>query len=349
MIYLLFFCISVFFAHLAKRSKKKNFFIFYSIVSIALPVLLAGLRNVSIGIDTSNYYEGSWTKAMLLRDVPIQDYIQIYLQKSFDRFEILFGVLIGFVARTTGNYQVFLTLVHLIIITCVYIGAFRMKKHVAPELTLLLFYLLYYGKSLNIYRQYMAMAILFAVTADLEERKHLRYIVFTLIASLIHNSALIGFLPLLIFRVLYPSNSLKQTSIYKKMFTCAVIFGGVGCFIPFVRFLMNVGILSSKYQFYLDGEQASSYKLALLFIMVEFVGLLVFYKGFIRNNTYSDFYFFSSVAFLVLYIMGTSLSYGGRIAAYLSNINIVSECVYTFNCKCITSCCIVSTNNSKIC
>ncbi len=323
MVYLFCFCISVLFAHLAKKSRSQSMFVFFSLISIAVTVLLAGLRDISIGIDTSNYYWGSWSNAMSLKDMPLLDYVFYYL-KSYGKFEPLFIFLIGIVVRLTGNYQVFLTIVHLIIISCVYVGAFRMSKHASPELTLFLFYLFYYGKSLNIFRQYMAIAILFAVVGYIEERKHFRYIIFVIIATLIHNSGVVGLLPLLVFRILYPINVNKQVSYFRKVITCAAVVSGTMLFIPVFQFLINLGIISQRYQYYIDAEKASSYIVSVTFLVVEVIVILIFRKGFFKNNTYTDFYVFSAFAFLMLYIMGTSLSYGNRIPAYFSCINIVS-------------------------
>ena len=107
MIYLVCFCISVLFAHLAKRSANRTMFIVFSVTSIAITVLLAGLRDINIGIDTSNYYKGSWALAMSLRDIPLLTYMQTYIWGSRGGFEVLFGLIVGVIARTTGNYQVF--------------------------------------------------------------------------------------------------------------------------------------------------------------------------------------------------------------------------------------------------
>ena len=324
MFYLVCYCSSIFFAYLAKKSRRRSEFIAFSVFSIAITVLLAGLRDISIGIDTSNYFYGSWYRAMSLRDLPFMDYVREYIALSRDRFEVLFAFLLGTIARTTEDYQVFLTSMHLIIVTCVYIGAFRMRDHVTPELTLFLFYLLYYGKSLNIFRQYVALAILFAVAADIEQRKHLRYLIFTLVATMVHNTAIIGLVPLLLFRMLYPAKEKKKVSTFRKALTFTAISVGTGLFIPFVEFLIRTGVISQKYQYYLDGGESSSYIVSLSFLFVEVIALVLLRKGFLKNNTYSDFYFLTPIAFLMLYLMGTSLSYGNRIAAYLSCINLVS-------------------------
>lgn len=324
MIYLISFLLSILFAYFAKRSKNRTAFVFFSILSIAVTVLLAGLRHVSIGIDTSNYYSNSWAKAVNFRNLSLLEYLQVYVLGSRERFELLYAVLMGVVVRIAPNFQVFLTMVHLVIITGVYIGAFRMRKHAAPEFTLLMFYLLYYNHSLNIFRQYMAMAIIFAAVADIENRKHFRYLVFVGIAFLIHNSGVIGLAPLLIYRVLYPRNPNKRVSARKKWFTCILIVGGTVLFVPLVRLLINWSILSRKYLYYFNGEEANSYTLAILFIMVEAVAIAFLWKRFHRGDSMSDYFLFCSIAFLAMYIIATSINYGRRIASYFAFLNIIS-------------------------
>ena len=166
MVYLVCFGISVFFANLAKKTENRKRFIFWSILSILVTVLLAGLRDISIGIDTSNYYDNSWKTAV--GSSSFWRFMVLY-HRAYRAKEYLFAILIGLIAKTTRNYHVFLFAVHLIIVGGFYIGAFRFRKHADPVFSLLLFYLLYYNHSLNVFRQYMAMSILFAAAADLEE------------------------------------------------------------------------------------------------------------------------------------------------------------------------------------
>lgn len=324
MIYLICFCISVFFAYLARKSQRRANFILLSMLSIGVTAILAGMRDVTIGIDTQSYFENSWSKAMSMEHLGLFEYVGEYLEGSRSRFEALFGLLLGVVVRLSGDYQVFLTVVHLIIVGCVYIGAFRMKEHAAPELTLLLFYLLYFGQSLNIFRQYIAMAILFAAVADIEKGKHLRYLFFVAVAFLFHNTGIIGLAPLLVYRVLYPKNPLKDTTMFRKVLTCTAIVGGTVLFVPLVKLLIEMGILSRKYLYYFNGEENSSYKLVLLFLAVEAVAMAFFWKSFRKNNSHPDFYIFCSISFVALIILGTSINYGKRIAAYFSFLNIVS-------------------------
>ena len=324
MVYLITFGISALFAHQAKKSKSRGNFFWWSVLSILIPVLLAGLRGVSVGIDTKNYYNGTWSRALLVVDLPLKDAVAAYLAASRERFEVLYGLLVRIVAKTTGNYQVLLFLTHLIIVGGVYIGAFRMRDYADPDYTLLLFYLLYFNISLNISRQYMAMAILFAGVKDLEEGKYFRYFAITILAFLFHNTGIIGIAPLLVHRTLYPKESLRKVSSTRRIVTSITIVAAIYAFTPTVMLLINAGILSRKYLYYFNGEVTSSYTLVLLFLIVEGAAFLLFWKQFRKNGIHADFFIFCSFSFLLLVIFASQINYGKRIAAYFSFLNIIS-------------------------
>ena len=322
LIYLVCFASSAFFAFLAQKAKNKFLFVFLSIVSILITTILAGLRDVSIGIDTKNYYYGSWLRAM--NSTSLSDFFRRYFLFSNDRTEVLSILLIGVTARLTGDFQMFLFLEHLIIISCLYIGAFRLQKHADPVFVLLCFYFLYYNHSLNITRQYISMAILFAAFADLEKRKYLRYLIFTLVAFLFHNTGILGLLPFIVYRVLYPSKWMKNVSLIRKMLVISAILSLFVLFVPAVRLLVEWGFLSRHYLVYLSDEEHAIPKIVILLLVAEAAMIFFFRRGFIRSDEKGDFYVFSSVAFLVLYQLALTISYGKRIASYFSMSNIIT-------------------------
>lgn len=324
MIYLICFLISVLFAHQAKISKNRSGFIVWSVLSILVTVLLAGMRDVSIGIDTSNYYYGSWQRACYT-NLPLWKYLKYYLTVSRGRSEVLFAAIEWIVAKTFGNYNVLLFVVHLIIVGCVYFGAFRMERHAAPELTLLLFYLLYYNHSLNIYRQYIAMSIVFLGLADIENRRHFRYLLFVLIGCMFHNTCILGLVPLLLYRALYSKNDDRDPTILRKLLTVGIIIIGVYSFIPLVRFAINMGLLSRKYLFYLEStDTTGTHLMVILFLAVEFLGILLYWKQYHRRNEKADYFVLSSFSFFMMYILASVIEYGKRIAAYFSFLNILT-------------------------
>ena len=325
--YLICFFVSTLLAYQAKISKNKTNMIFWSLMSILVTALLAGLRDISIGIDTSNYFYGSWDRAFTT-DLSLGNYLRYYLTISRGRSELVFALLEYLVAKLTGSYNVLLFLVHFSIISCIYIGAFRLKDHCEPELVLLLFYLVYYNHSLNIYRQYLAMAIVFAALRDIEIGKHFRYLCFVFVGTLCHNTCLLAVLPLLIYRTLYPENKAKKTqkktSTKRKVMTLLVILVIIYSFIPTARLLIARGFLSRKYLYYLNDEYESLPLMALLFIATELSAIAVFWKSYRKRNIRAEFYISCSVAFFLMYLLASRIVYGKRIAAYFSFANLIS-------------------------
>ncbi len=323
MIYLICFLVSTLFAYFARKTKNRSMCVMLSIFSIMTTVLLAGFRAVTVGIDTSNYYAGSWTTIMRFTDMPFGRMISTFMSSYKDEIGFLYGIILGVTAKYTGNFNVFLTVVHLIIITGIYIGFFRFRDIIPSEFGLFVFYLLYYGNSLNIFRQYLAMAVLFAFAKDIFEKRYIRYFIVVVISTLLHSTGFLGILPMVIHLALYSSKS-EESTLFKKALVCLLIIGGTVAFLPLFEYLVSSGILGSRWNYYLEAEEASSYKLSFMFILVELVAIGIFITGYVKRNYKADYFLFATLAYFCLMLIATSLSYGKRMATYLSCINIMS-------------------------
>lgn len=327
MIYLLSFAASVLFAYFANKTEnRKNFYIF-SICSILVMVLLAGLRDYSIGIDTLNYLNKVYYWKGAIRADSIIAYIKRYF--LFGHREPLFALIIGFIAQVFGEFRVFLFFSHSVILTGIYIGAYRLKKYVRPELVLLLFYLFYFNSSLNIIRQYIAMAIVFAFFVDLLERKYIRYIVAVVVAVLIHNTALLAFVPFIIHFALYPKKSIQEPRKNVKIILFATICIVTVLLIPMVKLFMTLGILNSKYNFFLNSEYTRMSFTRLGLHILEISGIILLYKELKEKYKLFDFFVLNSTAFFAFHQMATMILYGQRIAVYFALSNIVMICLLT--------------------
>ena len=320
-IYLLCFAISVFFAWRAEKSTTKTLFVACSVLSIAPTVLLAGLRDISIGIDTANMYYNAWQVAVSADS--FWHFVKLY-SWGFQAEEFLFAILLGAAQKTTGNYNVFLTVMHLIIVGGVYIGAFRLRRYASPCLVLLLFYLFYYNHSLNIMRQYVAMAILFAGTADIIDRHYWRFLLIAFLAVMAHNTAVIGILPLIFFVLLYPKNRLQAVSLDKRLALCVLVVLGAVFMQPLAQLLIRAGLLGNKYEVYLETEGTNSYLVARVLAVLELIGILLFRNSWASYKPYTGFFAFCTFVFSVLYQIAPSIPYGKRIPAYFSLINLAS-------------------------
>lgn len=328
-IYLVYYGVSAYFAWLAFKTSDKRKIWLYSMISIALPVILAGLRDYSIGIDVENYRSMARYWYGAVRRDSLYEYLAYYHRTGSG--EYLFALLIGLVESTTSNFHLFLMLCHLIVVTGVYIGAFRHRDIVNPALVLVLFYLFFFSHSLNIIRQYMAMALIFAVLKDLENGKYLRYIVTVLVASMIHITALIALGALLIHVVLYGYYCipLRGKKIVPKMnarviFTLAGLQILVASFRPVARLLYRIGLFPERYSYYLYPQGLSPALIVMGLLVVELV-VVLFCRGLMRNKT-SMFAFFavSSGCYLILQELTGIISFGKRIAGYYSLCNLVT-------------------------
>ena len=318
-IYLICFSVSTIFAYLAQNAKSKKRFLLFSICSVSIVVLLAGLRDISIGIDTSNVYSNAWTVAVRSRS--LWNFMELY-HKYFRAKEYLWALLCGISAKGFGDFHVFLTLIHLIMIGSIYIGAFRLRDYASPSFVLLVFYLLYFNHSLNVFRQYMAMAILFAGVKDVINNHHRRFIFIIIVAALFHNTALIGLLYLVLYRLLYPQGRMKVISLNRRVALFVFILIGVVSFMPLAQFLIRAGILNSKYLFFIENDSTNTYLVARVLVAFELLVLLLFLRSVLKKDSSSHFFVYCTFIFVILYQLAPSLPYGKRIPAYFSIINI---------------------------
>ena len=325
MIYAICFLVSVFFAALAKMCRSKYSFWFFSFLSILVTALLAGLRDLSIGIDTMNYYTSEMYWQGACSSSSLLEYFRNYLVLTKKTIpEILFVLMVGVVQKTTGRYFVLLFVEHLFIVGCVYAGAYRLKEHVNPILVLFSFYFLYYGQTLNITRQYMAMALIFLAVKDLEEGKNKRFLAIVIAAMLIHNSAVCGLVIFVIFRVLYTKKRFQGTSPFRRMLLGGGIILGAQCALPLIRLAIRLGILDIQYQWFIDTATPETNYFVLIFYAIEIMGIVLCLKYYRKDNPYADFYVLCFVAYVALNSVGSIIHYGDRVSEYFSLINLVT-------------------------
>ena len=356
LIYLVTFSASFFFAFLARKYSrtcgKAGFWIF-SAISVALLILLAGLRDYSIGIDVKNYmnFPIYWRGASHYST--LSKYLRYYLADG--NKEILFALMIGLVAKITGEYRVFLFLAHTIIVTCIYIGAVRERKYIRFEFVPLFFCLLFFSHSMNIMRQYIAMSILFAFFADIEQRRYVRYSIAVLIAMLIHTSAILMILPMGYYIILYdwqPKKkrrvknkslskliqrlaaadktgtierlTIQDASFTKKIVLCGCIFVGEMLFTTAMSILISMGYLNDKYSYYLDSREASAGIIVTGMLLIELCGVLLLWKDMRAKNPRATFWLMCTITDLAFQQLSSQMAYGKRIAGSFSLLNLLT-------------------------
>lgn len=217
----------------------------YVLISCFSMFVVYGLRNGRLfGLDASSYYSVFVSVGRLssISELPFQN--------------IGFGLFTYIINRWTGgNYQLFVTIIAAFV--CFAFYRFIKKYSVNPLLSFMWYFgLLYFALNFTIFKQSIAMAILFFAFDALMERKAIKYIIIVLIASLFHAPAMV-LLPA------YWLSKIKPGKSYIVLVAVALL----------VTYLFRNQILHFMYNFYETGE--------ILAESPEFLGGKVIYMLFI--------------------------------------------------------------------
>ena len=180
---------SVFFAWLAANVKNKPLMILCSVVSILIPAIVGGLRQVGVGTDTKVY---GYPNAM-----------EAYTSESFMDFmftkrEPGYGLVCYLTMKIFGHVNWCFFFYQLITIGCFYVGAYKHRKVASLPLTMICFFGLFYYPSFNVIRQSMAASIIFMGINNLEEKKYWRFLAYIITAFMFHFSSVSLFVLILL-------------------------------------------------------------------------------------------------------------------------------------------------------
>ena len=201
-IYLICFMISCLLLKIAEKSPQKLIYKILVGIALIIPCLLAGLRADTIGTDVKVYVEPMFELACSSQS--FSDYLDMrwiasWTYKYVKDIEIGFTVLVYCIAKIFGNLNVLLTCIEILIIIPFYKGISYFKKEISVWLCMLTFYLINYNVTLNMMRQWIAMAFLLYGFRYIIEKKPLKFIIINLLAMTFHKSAIFGLLFYLIF------------------------------------------------------------------------------------------------------------------------------------------------------
>ena len=159
----------------AEKTSKK----IYVIIVASILTFIGGFRGYSVGIDTSNY-------VTLFEIIRSGNMAEAYgLEESFK-------VIVFFLLKILNNPSFIFVLLAAITNFLVLFRLWEYREIASAKISFMCYYMVYFFASLNICRQYAAVAIVFWATRFLEKRKYSYYILFVILASLFHRSSIIG-------------------------------------------------------------------------------------------------------------------------------------------------------------
>lgn len=217
-----------------KRKKRYVIFIFGCLLLVAM------LRNETTGTDLEIYYSKYFP---MFRDASWKNIQNVTRSGHWEWGFCAFCKIIGYISTNTQCFIIFSS-----ILSIVPYGIF-IYRNSEDVVFSTIFYITFhvYMNSFNIVRQAMAVGIILSGLEILKRKQYIRYLIYVLIAALIHTSAIVAVLYILADRLKF-----KKTSIYSLTVVTLVII--VGYNVIFSTALGFLG-LSDNYRIYQFGTR----------------------------------------------------------------------------------------------
>lgn len=285
---ILFVCL--FFASIAEKNNNKKLVF----IIILLLTIVAGLRSVEVGFDTKPYM------------LSLENYYKTGMQMwPYNSFSNTYGIFVKFIYAIWHNYN-FLLFIEAFIINYLIIKRFwELKEKSSFVFMIYLYLIVIYLRTFNLNLQYLAIALIFYSTRYLDKSK-LKSFFFLIISSLLHTSAVIGFL-----YIFYEWLDFKNLT--KKRFMAKMLFMGIIA----VGFYLSYTMIIERYSHYFV-EKESSIGLMSFAQIIVFIIIYVFSSFLYKNNDEhcikkAPLYYFTGIIFAASsYFIGNA----GRISYY---------------------------------
>lgn len=196
-------------SHIAQKKNDKRFLW----VAIWILALIAGLRAETVGIDTPAYTE------------KFEAIANGQLQMAYGlewTFRIVCRILLWICNSNHFLFFVFAFITH----ACVLLRLWDFKKRISLIWAVALYFISFYFMSLNIVRQFVAVALIFYGSRYAMKRNYCRFLVFVALAAMFHKSALLGILYVGTELLRWNEMDQKQKQRILKA-TCATVLIGV--------------------------------------------------------------------------------------------------------------------------
>lgn len=118
---------------------------------------------------------------------------------NYHNLEVGFSVFNHCIRRLTDNAIIYFILVSFLFIFLVYLTLYKMRDHVHFGWGVFAFVTVFYLQEMNLKRIYFAAAIVFLATYYLIQKRYKTCLIFIVLATLIHTSAIVMMAPLFFF------------------------------------------------------------------------------------------------------------------------------------------------------
>lgn len=326
LIYLIFFIITIIFSNEAQKCLDKNKnkkAIFYSILVILFPTILAGVRADNVGTDVNVYVKRFFSWAF--------SYDSFIKYNDITNVETGYNFITYFVSRFSNDVHVLFFINQLIISSCIYLFSLKKRNDVKMWIVQCVYLFCFYNISLNIVRQSIAISIVLYSIALFDEKKYLKACIIYLLALTFHNSVLLA-IPIYIFLVLFNKNRRKEVNIILVILfefsIIATIF-----YADILKILsQDLNIISTKYFDYLNNTKFVNTEINMNFtgIVYRFIWLCPFLVLFKKIENKEKIYFMCLVFELLIFFISFRITNVTRVGLYYSILGTIGSISFLF-------------------
>lgn len=319
MIYILLFFISLMFLFIGSRTKNKIISLLTTFIGLILPCIIAGLRNSSVGTDTSGYVKKMYELAVGTNS--FKEYTEAvykwYLNKDYF---YLFNTYIC--SKLNHGFQYVLFMNQVLAIFPIYLASYRYYKNRKISLVTMIFYFLtFYNLSFNMARQSIAISFFvlsFAIYTTRRNKKDtFLSILFFILSVESHNTAIITAAIYLLYAII------NSKSIDPKVKTCilfilnTLLLVSIFLYKPIFEFLGTSGIYKNAIN-YIENHSRIDFNESSFILNIFILILIIYYKKKFTNNKI-NFCFVLEIGIinLILNLIGTFVKYSNRIVYYV--------------------------------
>lgn len=310
-IYLICFIIIVLITYLMeiskKRENKKLANLFFSLIIIVMTTF-AGFRDETIGTDVTVYADA------------VLNAVNNY---GFDFTYATANVEIGFVGLAqialwlNENLNTLLVIIQLIMSICIVRYIYKEDEGKSMTLYIATYLCMFYGIGFNLMRQSIAMSIVLYGIRYVKQNQLIKFAITVAIASLFHSTSLFMI-------ILYPIWKLLKSNskgIYKFTILVMLIIGII-LIQPLINILIQIGILPSKFERYIQAlnESSTDVQLVLTIFKILLLGICLAIRKLDKKHEENEFAFFLLLIDFILFQLGALTSFIERISYYFAII-----------------------------
>lgn len=199
-------CVGSFILFKLAELKDNKLFLVLGVVALSLG---AGLRNDNVGLDTYQYISAFKT-----------NFSVIWLFKETGFREISRLLMNAFSGNTTCLLLLYAAVTNALILYRLW----DFRKDCSYSYMAFLYITLHYMNTLNIMRQYIAIAIVFFATRFLEKKGYIKFWLAVLLASVFHSSALLGLFFFFVYYWKIAPNKQKKWMLFPLLIAIPIVF-----------------------------------------------------------------------------------------------------------------------------